>query len=733
MKRNRNTKNLLLSIILLLVLTIGIGYAYLTSNLSITGATEVVANSWNIHFENLNVKNGSVTAINPATIESSQTDITYSIHLARPKDYYEFTVDVKNDGTLPGKISISELSGLPPEAETIIDYSITYISGSPLNQDDILNPESKKTIKIRVFYKDDINPEDFPDTDLNLTLTYSLRFVQSEVFEINSSNLLQNLRSTNSCISKYNGQVTDEVNNTVTASNVLIDRCADKRNIIFGGFCWQMIRTTETGGMKMIYNGEPIDNKCESTRSDHRGIVQVNNADQAINTSYLYSSSFEYNEDNNIMTLTNPEIATWSNETYEDLIGKYTCKNTTGTCTTIYRINDYISPTNALLTTYSLNNTNYAQIGTSPFNTDSTTLSKAGYMYNVIYDKKTNYPIREDIGNNIFYYGDSYTDNGDGTYTIDNPTSISIEDWSTNHSNTIDKYICKNSINNKCDDIWYVIGTTVNTAYNYFNCFKLSNPLKFGSDFTYSNGVYTLSGDTKEYWILGDEEHNTSLKTRHYTCWNTSGTCTNISYIFRYNTLNKYNFYITISGGKNINDAITEMLYSDDVNRYNSNIKGIIDVWYENNLIDYTGYIEDAIYCNDRKIKNKNGWDPNSESVTTALSFNNSNSLACNYITDRFSTSNAKAKLTYPIGLIESPEVNAIYNNSLMQTGYTYRALTPSSYTNEQILSLTLRDNGSPAPGNNYAVNGIRPVISLSEYATIISGTGTETDPWIVK
>ena len=29
----------------------------------------------------------------------------------------------------------------------------------------------------------------------------------------------------------------------------------NKRNIIFGGFCWQTIRTTDTGGVKIIFNG----------------------------------------------------------------------------------------------------------------------------------------------------------------------------------------------------------------------------------------------------------------------------------------------------------------------------------------------------------------------------------------------------------------------------------------------------------------------------------------------
>ena len=48
MKKVNNKKNLLLSIFLLLLVIIGVGYAYLTSNLSISGTTEIAGNSWNI-------------------------------------------------------------------------------------------------------------------------------------------------------------------------------------------------------------------------------------------------------------------------------------------------------------------------------------------------------------------------------------------------------------------------------------------------------------------------------------------------------------------------------------------------------------------------------------------------------------------------------------------------------------------------------------------------------------
>ena len=45
---------------------------------------------------------------------------------------------------------------------------------------------------------------------------------------------------------------------------------ADKvnNNIIFNNMCWKIIRTTETGGIKIIYNGTPTDGKCENQIGD---------------------------------------------------------------------------------------------------------------------------------------------------------------------------------------------------------------------------------------------------------------------------------------------------------------------------------------------------------------------------------------------------------------------------------------------------------------------------------
>lgn len=536
----------------------------------------------------------------------------------------------------------------------------------------------------------------------------------------------------NACVSKYEGKVTDQVDQTVQATNIYLNKCPDKRNVIFGGFCWQIVRTTETAGIKLLYNGEPKDGKCENTRGNHLGVIEQNNSSQNISDNYLYGSSYTYDTINKNFTLKDTFSATWSDSSFENLISKYTCKNLTGTCTTLYRINKYESSTNANISPYKIGNTDYTQIGDSSYNKEATSPAKAGYMYNKVYNYQTIWPIRESIGSNTYSYGSSYTDDGNGQYIINDPNIISIDNWAEDNSKITNKYICKNPTNNSCSDIWYVTGTQAN--YKYFNYFKSSNKYIFSSDFNYSNGVYTSSGDVKEFWNLADENYAIELNTHHYTCWNNTGTCSRISYIYNYNGLNKTSHYINLSDGNNISNALEEMLHSNEVNRYNSNIKGIVDSWYGNYLQDYTDSLEDTVYCNRRVIRKISGWNPNGGNVKDYMLFGGDNDLVCENITDQFSINNSKAKLNYPVGLLQTNEVKLINNSSLMKTGYMYKSITPNSFHHtNQILVEKIRENGTTAPFNAYAITGVRPVISLKSDKKISRGTGSEIEPWIIE
>ncbi len=653
--RKKQNDQLKISILLFLLLVIGIGYAYLTSNLSISGAAQVTGNTWDIHFANIQIKSGSISASSIPTIDSNKTSIAYSVYLAKPGDYFEFTADIVNAGTIPGIVSLSSLTGLDPQYLNVIDYSITYDYGLPVNVNDILNDGATKTIKIRTYYKEDITKESLPSTNIDLNLVYNIQYVQADTPEDTASDIIQNLSTNNSsCFNKYIGEVTDQVGQTKTATNVYFNNCSDKRNIIFGGFCWQMIRTTETGGIKMIYNGEPVDGKCQSNREYQKGIVGTTGDEKYLANSVLYGRNFTYDKTNNTFTLVDTFTSTWSDSTYENIIGTYTCYNNSNTCTTLYSINGYKSNTTGYAAEYTIGNTNYYEIGKSPLNAQYGSPSKVGYMFNKTY-----------------------------TFML--------------------KYLT-------------------------------SDPIKYGNSFTYdtNTNTYTLSGTTETIndWSTG---YNT-INNTHYTCWNASGSCNTISYI--YYTTDEFATYFDMSNGIGISDAITEMLHADNVNHFNSSIKGIIDTWYAKYLSSYTNKLEDIVYCNDRTIldigaMNPNGGNTYNYSWLNFKNFIQSPSLVCTNITDQFAMTNNKAKLTYPVALITLEELENFTSDSLKATGTWYRTLTPDYYAGMAAFNYAIDYDGSVNYTPASESGGVRPVVSLGSNSSIVSGTGSEADPWI--
>ena len=661
----RNRKNNLVLAFVALLLIMGLGYALLNTNLSINGTTNVSSASWNIYWDNIVLGSNNVTDITtPATISTGKTEVLFNVNFKEPGDTYEFTVDAVNDGSIDGMVNVVTNGVYAANGTTsktlpdYLEYTVTYSDGIAIEQYQLLKSGERETYKVRVHYKEDITASQLPSTADNYVFKFEVTYVQAdgnakerERYSLNTE--IQKLIDDNSsCMTKYSGQVTDQVGSTVTASNVYFNKCEDKRNIIFNNMCWQMIRTTENSGIKMVYNGDAIDGKCVSGRSNHNGIVQSDYSTQTLNSSYVYGDLFTYDTSNRTFTLTNPTTATWSNSTYEGLIGKYTCKNTTGTCTTLYNVNGYVSNTSAYTSSYTIGSTSYAQIGTSSFNANFESLAMVGYMFNKVYLSK-----------------------------------------------------------NKSSSI---------------------NGSKFGSTYTYnsSTNTYTLSGTTQNIsnWSTG---YN-SINNTHYTCWNTTGSCTTISYI--YFTDSNSASYIDITGGKGVNDTLGEMLSNNDVNRYNSSIKGIIDAWYKQNMSSKTSMLEDTVYCSERNITNYGGWKPDGGSTGSILIFENANnttSLACSNLTDQFATSNNNAKLIYPVALINNEEWLNIGSNSLRSTGAPYWGFSPFIYF-QVAFEFYFYSDGAMYNNITYFDFGVRPAITLKKGTRISGGEGSETDPFVI-
>lgn len=601
-----------------------------------------------------------------------------------------------------------------------------------------------------------------------------------------------------SAIYYYHGSTNDE------ESAIL-----NKNNVLFAGMCWQMIRTTDTGGVKMIYNGEPDSNgACGTSRSTHVGYD--NRVSVSLSSSYYYGTDYEYNSSTKLFKLSGTITqGTWSDSTYQNMISKYTClsSSSTGTCDTLYYVESYSSSTDA--NAFKINSSShYSQFGTMMFNNDYNSPSYVGYMYDVNYNTsktsttsytvlksasistsyyfassytynsstkkysltnpskvsstssaKGKYTFRttssssvalkvfyvvdvvDDVmyyieltsgisldsykSNNTIYYSDSYTENS-GYYTPVNPSSIDPTTWTSNYSKLVGKYVFESDGENT--DAMYVTSTS-KKVYNYI---ASSNEIKFGYNVSYSNGKYTLTDGTVSLWNYLDSSNVSTLGKYHYTCLNANGQCENVYYV--HNIDDQYMYYITLSSGDTIDKAVLTFTYNS-TNSTDSIIKKAIDAWYKHYLLSYESYLDDVIYCNDRSISDLGGWNPKNGNLTTNLLFKGntlSTNLVCSNTKDSFSVSNSYAKLTYPVGLMTSSELNLLGGSLARVTGSSYWLMTPNYYGPNVADIRFIATNGYFSYNYSYKNYGVRPAISLVSGTTYVSGDGSMTSPYVV-
>ena len=177
--RNSKKSTLLFGIILVM-LSLGVGYAFITTTLSIDGVTDVDNASWNIYWDNVQVINGSVTGTQVTTaptIDTNKTTVSFRINLKEPGEFYEFTVDAKNDGSLDAMIdTITKTTNVP----NYINFIVSYADGGEIAEKQSLKSNRKEKYKIRVEYRNDIDPDDLPANPQSISLSFSVTYIQAD-------------------------------------------------------------------------------------------------------------------------------------------------------------------------------------------------------------------------------------------------------------------------------------------------------------------------------------------------------------------------------------------------------------------------------------------------------------------------------------------------------------------------------------------------------------------------
>ena len=177
--KNKKFLYIILTVIVISIFTLTVVYAALSTQLTISGNADVVGSTWDVHLENPIVTSGSVSDTLPTITNSSKA--TFNATLNVPGDFYEFTIDVVNDGSIDAMIdSVVKTPELTAEQSKYFNYDITYQNGESITTKQLVNSGSFVRLKVRLEYKKDLTASDLPTSNVSLSLGCTLIYSQAD-------------------------------------------------------------------------------------------------------------------------------------------------------------------------------------------------------------------------------------------------------------------------------------------------------------------------------------------------------------------------------------------------------------------------------------------------------------------------------------------------------------------------------------------------------------------------
>lgn len=165
-------------IVLVCVFSLTLAYAALSAVLTISGNAEVSASSWNVYLDNIVLNNASATKDKPTIVD--KTKVNFSTILNMPGDYYEFTVDVLNNGSIDAMIENVTKTALTVEQSKFFDFNIEYQDGSSIDNRQLVEAGSFVKLKVRLAYRTDLTSSDLPSSVQNFNLSFVINYTQTD-------------------------------------------------------------------------------------------------------------------------------------------------------------------------------------------------------------------------------------------------------------------------------------------------------------------------------------------------------------------------------------------------------------------------------------------------------------------------------------------------------------------------------------------------------------------------
>ena len=646
--------------------------------------------------------------------------------------------------------------------ETFVENNKAYLIvnlknyENPDEEDEILteNDEMKLEISgtnsdVEFSYKDSLGNE-VTDTTDTLTLNYSLNrktSVEVQVYVIPKNDANSNTDVTVK-LTKNNSETYQIIKNmNVMGNNYCLNNGFNKLGdcILVSEHQTDNVETAKT---QIADKGYPNLNDTAPSYTYVEQLTQnVSNA-YTVPSGYKYdfANSYEFDSTVGIFKLTGTIITDTLSDKY---LNYYTCEKTSlgaNDCSTIYKILGTDESTQTIT------------LGDRMTYKISSTLRSEQGLYAVPDDYGTSYIYRGDVENNNVYFGGYYWKiirmNGDGSIRmIYNGTTPNATGINTSINNTAYQYNSKYSAPTY---VGYMYGKNfsihISQKANYTNIAALTT-YYFGSNYEFDEETETFKlSDSITSGTFSEMQDK--FGDYPYTCKNTNSTDSCQVMIKVDNYVNETT--VTAEYISYTSDDLESTLTNDN----DSNIKIVIDSWYENNIVGerddngtlLTDYIVDETFCNDRSFASNNTGDGYSLAPSTFYSAykrlnqdsNKTATLKCSQDVNKFSTTTNRgnATLTYPVALITADEVALAggklglnNENYYLRTNIYYWTMTPAQFTPSYAEARVFRvlSSGDFNPWNNVTRSyGVRPVINIRSDVLIQEGDGTIENPFVL-
>lgn len=300
-------------------------------------------------------------------------------------------------------------------------------------------------------------------------------------------------------------------------------------NVVFGNMCWKIVRTTSTGGVKLVYDGSYLSGNCREASKGLKLTVFNDNSDSLAHVGYMYGDV--------IKTQNLSKTATWSNVL--DISQSKTISLSKAMGTTKYYFGTAMTNSGS---TYTISSSRAVAFNSALQVNKYTCLDGSRSCTSPVYifsgsNKTANYiPGVLKIGKSVSY--------SNGNYTITDATDYLATQYVDMDLNGY--YVCPSYNSNTCTSVYYISSLLKNTSTSYrLDYITLSNGTSlsalqtqgnntkwiFGNDVTWNGTTYTLKDTVSLTAISLPSKIAALTKGYNYTCFSTSNTCSTVNYM----------------------------------------------------------------------------------------------------------------------------------------------------------------------------------------------------------